>query len=557
MDALRGYGSSDEDEGKLPNNLSGSKIDFAPKVELSYGDGKSKVEVARAKPIPEGTLVLHHNARASAMWTQEVGPSNPYKKHQAGISETNVDAVSFDQQFHARRDALGETGVHVKNQPRKREREKIELGDEDTHGIWAKSTGLEEENEEYVEAVDEETGEKIGETISEEQKKYLEEIQEQRERSKQRRLEEEKEAGEAITGEKLEKRTSTQYFGGPQLDYLGRSWIDPPSDLKPIVDPEDPNPDPSYAAQHTAYIPKKHIHTWKGHTRGVQVIEFSPYYGHLLLSGSMDATCKIWDVYKENKGLKRSYNGHTATVRHVNFDKFGKQFVSSSFDQTVILWDVETGQAKAMYSNRTTPYETKFYPLDNNLIISACQNHKLITWDIRTGTVVQEYNHHIGAVNTVTFVDEGRRFVSSSDDKKLLVWEWNMPVPITYISSPEQQSMPSITLHPSGSYFAAQSMDNRILVFETGEKTRPLRKKVFRGHVNTGYACQIGFSPNGQFMVSGDGQGKAFFWDWKTGKVFRNFQAHTGGPCMGAAWHPIENSRVATCGWDGLIKYWD
>ena len=84
-----------------------------------------------------------------------------------------------------------------------------------------------------------------------------------------------------------------------------------------------------------------------------------------------------------------------------------------------------------------------------------------------------------------------------------------------------------------------------------------MRKKIFTGHNNSGYACQIGFSPNGKFITSGDGLGMIHFWDWKTTKSYRKLQAHDNGPCMGAIWHPVRPSWVATCGWDGLIKLWD
>ena len=53
----------------------------------------------------------------------------------------------------------------------------------------------------------------------------------------------------------------------------------------------------------------------------------------------------------------------------------------------------------------------------------------------------------------------------------------------------------------------------------------------------------MNFSTDGRYVISGDGEGKAFFWDWKTTKIFRSFKAHEG-VCIGIEWHPLESSKV-------------
>eukprot|EP01016_Furgasonia_blochmanni_P036409 TRINITY_DN4156_c0_g2_i1.p1 TRINITY_DN4156_c0_g2~~TRINITY_DN4156_c0_g2_i1.p1 ORF type:complete len:167 (+),score=40.29 TRINITY_DN4156_c0_g2_i1:55-555(+) len=160
-------------------------------------------------------------------------------------------------------------------------------------------------------------------------------------------------------------------------------------------------------------------------------------------------------------------------------------------------------------------------------------------------------------VNTVTFVDNNRKFVSTSDDKKIFLWEFGIPVVVKHISEPEMHSITATQLHPNGKYFAGQSSDNKIAVYDAkAGNFRLNRKKKFTGHLSAGYAISLSFSPDGQFLASGDAEGKVWFWDWKTCKNYASFKAHEG-VCIGVDWHPVEPSKLATCGWDGTIKFWD
>jgi pre-mRNA-processing factor 17 len=82
------------------------------------------------------------------------------------------------------------------------------------------------------------------------------------------------------------------------------------------------------------------------------------------------------------------------------------------------------------------------------------------------------------------------------------------------------------------------------------------RKKRFLGHLVAGYSCGLDFSPDGTLIVSGDSEGKLFFWDVTTSKQLRKLQGHQG-PVNSVVWHPHQASMVFSGGQDGKILVWD
>ena len=368
--------------------------------------------------------------------------------------------------------------------------------------------------------------------LTEEQTKQLEDYRQEQEQTKK-----------AKTKRAPEEHVDNSVFHGKsQTRYDGSSWMQRPKDLK--------------KENEVCYVPKKHLRTFSGHTKGVNAIRFFPKHGHLLLSAGLDGKVKIWDVASGQP--MRTYSGHSKGVRDIAFSNDGRRFISVSYDKNVKLWDTETGKVVTTLSTGKIPYCGKFHPSPDyqNVVLCGTHDKKIVQWDLGTGEVVQEYNEHMGAVNTITFVDQGRRFVSSSDDKTMRVWEFGIPVQIKYIADPSMHSMPSVAAHPEKEYMVCQSLDNRVVTYSTKDKFKFQGKKQFKGHNVSGYACQVNISPDGRFVMSGDAEGRCFFWDWKTSRFLKKLRAHDGA-CIGCEWHPLETSKVATCGWDGLVKYWD
>src|SRR5688572_14345778 len=82
------------------------------------------------------------------------------------------------------------------------------------------------------------------------------------------------------------------------------------------------------------------IRTLRGHTGFIGRIAWSPD-GRMVASPSSDDTIRLWDV--ETGACIHTMKGHKSGVTSVAFDPTGQTLASGSNDSTVKLWDVNNG----------------------------------------------------------------------------------------------------------------------------------------------------------------------------------------------------------------------
>ena len=75
----------------------------------------------------------------------------------------------------------------------------------------------------------------------------------------------------------------------------------------------------------------------KGHSSAVLSIAFSPD-GKKIVSGSYDQTIRVWDA-ETGKEIIPPLEGHSGYVNSVAFSPEGKKIVSGSYDKTIRVWD--------------------------------------------------------------------------------------------------------------------------------------------------------------------------------------------------------------------------
>lgn len=343
-----------------------------------------------------------------------------------------------------------------------------------------------------------------------------------------------------------EEPETTEFFGQSETDYQGRTYMHIPTDvginLKSDTEPEE------------CFVPKRQIHVWKGHVNGTNKIIFFPKSNHLLLSCGNDSKIHLWETYHKRE-LLRGFYGHTKPIKDIAFNNDGTKFLSASYDHWVKLWDTETGACLARFRLKSVANVIKFNPFNDDEFIVGLMNGKIHHYSISSNQVIQTYDHHLGSINSITFL-RTKRFISTSEDKTVRIWDLQINIPVKLISDPSLHSMPVTRVHPENKYFAAQSMDNTIMVFSARERYKTNKKKLFTGHNCAGYGIGIDFSPDGKYLVSGDSNGNVICWDWKTTKIIKKLKIDEKAITQ-VLWNTKEVSKVAFTGTSGKIYYYE
>lgn len=110
------------------------------------------------------------------------------------------------------------------------------------------------------------------------------------------------------------------------------------------------------------------------------------YDDELMITGSSDFTCIMWDIQASWKPIRRVRH-HTAGVLDVCFDK--KHVVSCSKDTTVCVWDRQNGDLIHRLLGHRGPVNA--VQLRGNLAVSASGDGVAKLWNIICGNCIKEF----------------------------------------------------------------------------------------------------------------------------------------------------------------------
>ncbi|KAF9442201.1 YVTN repeat-like/Quino protein amine dehydrogenase, partial [Macrolepiota fuliginosa MF-IS2] len=167
---------------------------------------------------------------------------------------------------------------------------------------------------------------------------------------------------------------------------------------------EEGDPDAEDNPYHCLHLP--------GHDHAVRALAAR---GRTLVSGSYDCTVRIWDIITGEQ--KWVLVGHTQKVYSVVLDVNRKQACSGSMDGTVRVWNLVNGQCQHTLTGHTSL--VGLLGLSPSHLVSAAADSTLRIWDPDTGELRHTLAAHTGAITCFQH-DEFK--VLSGSDGNLKMW---------------------------------------------------------------------------------------------------------------------------------------
>ncbi len=126
--------------------------------------------------------------------------------------------------------------------------------------------------------------------------------------------------------------------------------------------------------------------------------------------------------------IVQSYTGHTATVESLHCLDDCSTFVTVSDDQTVRVWDTETGEHRVLGEHEGRAYAVDVHPAGRRIATASADGTARI-WDLETGAYISLVGHR-AEVNRVAFSPEGRYAATVSDDSTVRLWDVDSGQPV-------------------------------------------------------------------------------------------------------------------------------
>jgi WD40 repeat protein len=258
------------------------------------------------------------------------------------------------------------------------------------------------------------------------------------------------------------------------------------------------------------------------HSREITSVAVSPD-GHRALTGSYDETIKLWDV--SSGQLLKTFAGHSSHIASVAFSPDGKFFISGDGNGSLKLWAIQEGAPRLTCPAHDLGVSAVAFSPDGHSVLSGGNDNKLKLWDLTSCKPVKTFIGHSLPINAIALSPDGKMVVSAANEGTLKLWDIVSGKLLRNLTG-HSVFVYAVAFSPDGTKVLSGGTDTSVRLWEasTGKLIRTMRDIPSEIH-------SVRFSADGKVGITGSDVALQT-WDLVSGKPLRTVKPTVGNWMM-------------------------
>ncbi len=278
---------------------------------------------------------------------------------------------------------------------------------------------------------------------------------------------------------------------------------------------------------------------WWPHEGHVTRIEVSPDGRWALSYGA-----GLLDERSIEDGTPRiAWERHNGVVPAVAAVPGGDLVVSGSTDETLRVWDPDSGESLRTIGGATLGVRALAVSPDGQRVVAGCKDGIVREFSLQDGVLIRELTGHRGYVRAVAYTPSGVRLLSAAGDGTIRVWEdGDEPVQVLH---EHRGGVLAVDVSPDGEFAISGGRDGTVRYWALGGGGLLRTMAEHRRWV------QAARFIDDATAVTADGYGAIIVWDLATGEVLRRMQHGAGVSALA-----VDDGRIYAAG-GTEVSCWD
>jgi guanine nucleotide-binding protein G(I)/G(S)/G(T) subunit beta-1 len=144
----------------------------------------------------------------------------------------------------------------------------------------------------------------------------------------------------------------------------------------------------------------------------------------MFVSGSCDATAKLWDHRQNGKNCIKTFPGHESDINSVSFFPDGNAFGTGSDDSSCRLFDIRAYMQINKYANDKIlcGITSVAFSKTGKMLFAGYDDYNCYVWDTQLGQLVDQLIGHDNRVSCLGVSEDGKALCTGSWDTLLKIW---------------------------------------------------------------------------------------------------------------------------------------